>query len=65
VNPSDLPTLRARLSELADAVGSKAVGEAGLKAWLAALSDFAMPDVVDALDTWLRTKPKMPTGRFT
>ncbi len=61
MNPSDLPTLRARLSELADAVGSKAPGEAGLKAWLAALSDFAMPDVVDALDIWLRTKPKMPT----
>src|SRR5207302_9545625 len=53
--------LRARLSELADAVGSKSPGEAGLKAWLAALSDFAMPDVVDALDTWLRTQPKMPT----
>ena len=61
MSPSDLPTLRARLTETADALGSKVPGDAGLKAWLSALSDFAMPDVVDALDTWLRTKPKMPS----
>lgn len=60
MNQSDLPTLRDRLTELAEALGGKAPGEGGVKAWLLALRDFAMPDVTDALDQWLRTKTKMP-----
>jgi hypothetical protein len=60
MNGSDIPTLRERIAELAEALGSKAPGEAGLRAWLAALKDFPMPEVVDAFDHWLRTKPKMP-----
>lgn len=60
MNQSDIPTLRDRLTELAEALGSKAPGEGGVKAWLLALRDFPMPDVTDALDQWLRTKTKMP-----
>lgn len=60
MNQSDIPTLRDRLTELADAVGARAPGEGGVKAWLLALRDFPMPDVTDALDQWLRTKTKMP-----
>lgn len=60
MTPADLGTLRQRLTELADAVGSKAPGEAGIKAWLMALRDFQMPEVVDAMDQWVRTKTKMP-----
>lgn len=59
MNQSDIPTLRERLAELADAVGAKSPGEAGVKAWLVALRDFSMPDVTGALDQWLRTKAKM------
>jgi len=61
VIPTDSKTLRERLVEIADAVGAKPPGEAGVKAWFIALKDFPIEDVVDALDTWLRTKPKMPT----
>lgn len=60
MNQSDIPTLRERLAELADAVGARPPGEAGVKAWLMALRDFPMPDVTDALDQWLRSKTKMP-----
>jgi len=60
MNPSDHKTLHERLTELADALGAKAPGEAGVKAWYIALKDFPIDEVVDALDTWLRTKPKMP-----
>ena len=59
MNQSDLPTLRDRLAELADAVGSRPPGDAGVKAWLMALRDFPMPDVTDAMDQWIRTKSKM------
>lgn len=60
MNPSDIPILRARLCETAEALGAKAIGEAGLKAWQIALKDFPCADVIDALDQWLRTKQKMP-----
>lgn len=60
MNPTDHSTLRARLSELADALGSKAPGEAGVKAWYIALKDFPIEQVINSLDHWLRTKPKMP-----
>jgi hypothetical protein len=61
MNGSDASTLRARLSEIADALGFKAPSEPGIKAWILALQDFPCPDVIDALDHWLRLKPKMPT----
>jgi hypothetical protein len=60
MNLADLPTLRDRLTELADALGAKIPGDAGMKAWLAALRDYPCQNVVDALDQWLRTKSKMP-----
>jgi hypothetical protein len=60
VNPTDTQAMKGRLTEFADAVGARAPGEAGLKAWYIALKDFAIDEVVDALDQWLRTKPKMP-----
>lgn len=59
MNQSDLATLRDRLTELSEAVGAKVPGEAGVKAWLMALRDFPLPEVVDALDQWVRTKAKM------
>ncbi|HWW29926.1 MAG TPA: hypothetical protein VNY80_07940 [Steroidobacteraceae bacterium] len=49
------------MAEMADALGTKAPGESGTKAWFIALKDFAVDEVVDALDHWLRTKPKMPS----
>jgi len=60
VNPTDSLVLKDRLAEIADAVGAKAPGELGVKAWYIALKDFPIDKVVGALDTWLRTKPKMP-----
>jgi hypothetical protein len=59
--PADTATLRDRLIELADAVGAKAPGEPGVKAWYIALKDFAIDDIVGALDHWLRNRPKMPS----
>jgi len=61
MTPTDTKTLKDRLTELADAVGSKPVGEAGAKGWYIALKDFPLEEIVDSLDQWLRTKPKMPT----
>ena len=61
MNQIDIPTLSARLNEMADALGCKPVSDIGVKAWLMALRDFAIEAVVDALDAWLRTKAKMPT----
>jgi hypothetical protein len=61
MTPTDTKTLADRLLELADAVGAKAPGDAGLKAWYIALKDFAIEDIVGSLDTWLRTRPKMPS----
>lgn len=60
MNPTDTKTLQERLKEMADGLGSKAIGDAGIKAWYIALKDFSIEEIVDALDTWLRTKPKMP-----
>jgi hypothetical protein len=60
VNNYDGKTLKARLSELADALGGKAPGEAGIKAWTVSLQDFPIEEVVAALDLWLQTKTKMP-----
>lgn len=60
MNPSEIGSLRERLTELAEAVGAKPPAEAGLKAWLAALHEFPTPDVLGALDDWLRSRPKMP-----
>jgi hypothetical protein len=60
MNPTDSLTIKERLTELADALGSKPPAEAGVKAWYIALKDFPLDEVLGALDTWLRTKAKMP-----
>lgn len=56
----DARTLADRLTELADALGARPPGETGIKAWFIALRDYSIEDVVSALDTWLRTKAKVP-----
>ncbi len=60
MTPSDIPTLRSRLAECMEAMSGKPPTEAAVKGWFVALRDLRMDQVVDALDSWLRTKSKMP-----
>ncbi|BAP88331.1 uncharacterized protein E1O_12000 [Burkholderiales bacterium GJ-E10] len=58
---TDLPTLKARLSETMGALGGKDPTDGAVKGWFVALRDLPLHAVVDALDGWLRAKSKFPT----
>jgi hypothetical protein len=60
VNKIDLPTFETRLNELAEAVGAKPLGAAGLALWFRILSPHSIEWVVDCLDSWARHKTKFP-----
>jgi len=61
MNPSDVSTLAKALEEMADALCVKAPGKAGLGVWLRVLQHQPIGKVIDAVDEWIRTRPKMPT----
>ncbi len=61
MTPHDIPTLRSRISECMEALSGKPPTEGAIKGWFVALRDLRIDHVVDALDSWLRTKSKLPT----
>lgn len=57
---ADLTRLDDRLHEIADAVGSKAIGPKGLKVWLDVLSGERFDDVLSVLTDWCKKNSRMP-----
>jgi hypothetical protein len=57
---SDLTQLDDRLRQIADALGGKSVGAAGLKVWLDVLSGERFDDVLSVLTDWCRKNSRMP-----
>ena len=58
--PTDVPTMKARLVEMFEAMNAKAPTDAAMRAWFVALRDYPIDEVVSALDRWLLVKAKPP-----
>jgi hypothetical protein len=61
MNRADIPTLQARLEELAEALGGRTIGAKGVLVWLDALSECHIDAVKAALSDWPKRNVKMPT----
>lgn len=60
MRPSDANELARRLANLADALGGKAPGAAGLAVWMDTLAECDASDVWGVLIDWPKSRAKMP-----
>ncbi|BAP87759.1 ABC-type dipeptide transport system, periplasmic component [Burkholderiales bacterium GJ-E10] len=59
--PQDLEVLKERLAEVWGARNARPPEGSGLKGWFIPLKDLPVELVVDSLDRWNKTNPKLPT----
>lgn len=58
--PTDIATLRDRLTELAELFERKPIGDKALRVWFDVLRDFPCEDVASILIAWPKTHVKFP-----